>query len=102
MRPSVPDMSRRAQPAELPELMDEPCGREDLRSCLRDLAQVNSLLRGYRPTFEWLNSFLEKIEESRQPLRILDVGCGNGDALRQIARWASKKRIDVRLIGLDL
>jgi SAM-dependent methyltransferase len=95
---NVPDMSRRAQPAELPELMDEPCSREDLCACLRDLAQVNWLLRGYRPTFNWLNSFAE----SRQPLRILDVGCGDGDALRQIARWARKRRVDVRLIGLDL
>jgi 2-polyprenyl-3-methyl-5-hydroxy-6-metoxy-1,4-benzoquinol methylase len=98
MRRNVPDMSLRAQPAELPELMDEPCSREDLRACLRDLAQVNAWLQGYRPTFEWLN----KIAESRGPLRILDVGCGDGDALRQIARWAEKKRIDVRLIGLDL
>jgi SAM-dependent methyltransferase len=94
----VPDMSRRAQPAELPELMDEPCSREDLRACLRDLAQVNWWLRGYRPTFEWLNTFAE----THRPLRILDVGCGDGDALRAIVRWAKKKRIDVRLIGLDL
>ncbi len=98
----VPDMSRRAQPAELPELMDEPCTREDLRACLRDLAQVNWLLRGYHPTFEWLDTFIDAFADSRQPLRILDVGCGDGDALRQIAQWANKKRIDARLIGLDL
>jgi 2-polyprenyl-3-methyl-5-hydroxy-6-metoxy-1,4-benzoquinol methylase len=91
-------MSRRAQPAELPELMDGPSSREDLRICLRDLARVNKWLRGYRPTFEWLNTFAE----SRSPLRILDVGCGDGDALRKIARWAALKQLDVRLIGLDL
>jgi SAM-dependent methyltransferase len=99
---NVPDMNRRAQPGELPELMDEPCSREDLRACLRDLAQVNALLRGYRPTFQWLNTLLDKFAESRQPLRILDVGCGDGDALRQIAQWAERRRIDVRLFGLDL
>lgn len=95
---NVPDMSRRAQPAELPELMDGPCSREDMRACLRDLAQVNAWLRGYRPTFKWLNTFAE----SRGPLRILDVGCGDGDALRCIARWAKKKQISSRLIGIDL
>jgi SAM-dependent methyltransferase len=95
---NVPDMSRRAQPAELPELMDGPCRREDLRACLRDLARVNQWLGGYRPTFEWLNTFAE----TREPLRILDVGCGDGEALRRIARWAKKNRLDVQLIGLDL
>jgi SAM-dependent methyltransferase len=95
---NVPDMRRRAQPAELPELMDGPCSREDIRACLRDLARVNAWLRGYRPTFNWLQSFAQL----GAPLRILDVGCGDGDALGKIARWAKKRRIDVRLIGLDL
>jgi len=95
---NVPDMSRRAQPADLPELMDGPCSREEMRACMRDLARVNTWLRGYRPTFNWLASFA-KIGGS---LRILDVGCGDGDGPRRIARWAKKKRIDVRLTGLDL
>jgi 2-polyprenyl-3-methyl-5-hydroxy-6-metoxy-1,4-benzoquinol methylase len=95
-------MSRRRQPAELPELMDGPCSREDLRACLRDLARVNAWLFGYRPTFKWLNSCIDTFADLRQPLRILDVGCGDGEALRRIAGWAKKKRIEVRLIGLDL
>ena len=98
MRRDVPDMSLRAQPAELPELMDEPCSCEDLRACLRDIGRLNEWLRGYRPTLEWLSQF----EDKRAPLRILDVGCGDGETLRRIARWARKRKIDVRLIGLDL
>ena len=43
---SAPDFSRRAQ---LTELMDEPCSREQLRACLRDLARVNRWFMGYRP-----------------------------------------------------
>jgi trans-aconitate methyltransferase len=95
---NVPDMSRRAQPADLPELMDEPSSRADLIACLHDLAQVNALLRGHRPTFKWLNQFAA----TRQQLIILDVGCGDGDALRKTAQWAKEKRIEARLIGLDL
>ena len=95
---NVPDMSRRAQPAELPELMDGPCSRDEMRACMRDLARVNTWLRGYRPTFNWLDTFAEK----GVPLRILDVGCGDGDGPRRIARWAKKKHVDVRLTGLDL
>jgi SAM-dependent methyltransferase len=98
MRPDIPDMSRRAQPAELPELMDGPCSRDDLRACLRDIGRLNQWLLGYRPTFKWLDQFAG----SRTPLRILDIGCGDGEALRKIARWAQKRRIEVRLTGLDL
>lgn len=95
---NVPDMSWRAQPAELPELMDEPCSRQDLRTCLRHLARVNRLLRGHRPTFQWLESFTR----IREPLRILDVGCGDGDALRRIAQWAMRRKTPIELTGLDL
>lgn len=95
---NVPDMSRRAQPAELPELMDGPCSREEMRACMRDLARVNTWLRGYRPTLKWLDALAEK----GGPLRIVDVGCGDGDGPRRIARWAKKRGIEVRLIGLDL
>jgi 2-polyprenyl-3-methyl-5-hydroxy-6-metoxy-1,4-benzoquinol methylase len=99
---NIPDMSRRAQPAELPELMDGPNSREELRACLRDLARVNTWLRSYRPTFKWLDSYIDSFAYLRRPLRILDVGCGDGDGPRRIARWARKKRLEVRLTGLDL
>jgi len=102
MQHNVPDMSRRAQPAELLELMDGPCSREEMRACLRDLARANAWLHGNRPTIKWLSTFLDKLAMTRQPLRILDVGCGDGDALRGMARWAKRNRIEVRLIGLDL
>ncbi len=36
------------------------------------------------------------------PLRILDVGCGNGDGLRRIERWARERKLTVELTGLDL
>lgn len=32
----------------------------------------------------------------------MDIGCGGGDVLRTIARWASKKKISVNLIGVDM
>jgi SAM-dependent methyltransferase len=37
-----------------------------------------------------------------EPLRILDVGCGYGDGLRRIERWASERGIAVELAGIDL
>jgi 2-polyprenyl-3-methyl-5-hydroxy-6-metoxy-1,4-benzoquinol methylase len=92
---------RRAEPAELPELMDQPCAYEEFRDCLHDLAHVNRLMRAYTPTL----NFLDRIAASgnlSEPLRILDVGFGGGDTLRAIAHWAAQRSIIVELTGIDL
>jgi SAM-dependent methyltransferase len=94
---NTPDFRRRAQ---LTERMDEPCGREELRACLRDLAKTNRWVMAYRPLLNWLDSFV--LPPLAGPLRILDVGCGYGDGLRRIEQWARKRRIAVQLTGLDL
>lgn len=39
---------------------------------------------------------------TRSPLRIVDVGCGYGDTLRLIERWAKKRQVPVTLVGADL
>lgn len=94
---NVLDFRHRAQ---LTELMDEPCSREELRACLRDLALVNRWLLGYRPVLTWLDSFA--FLRTDQPVRILDVGCGYGDGLRRIERWAKSRGVAVELTGIDL
>ncbi|HEX4032442.1 MAG TPA: methyltransferase domain-containing protein [Terracidiphilus sp.] len=91
-----PDFRCRAQ---LTELMDEPCGRDVLRGCLRDIGKVNRWFLGYRPLFAWLNSMRSAM---RGTIRILDAGCGDGDCVRRIARWARSRGIAVELIGLDI
>ena len=86
--------------AQLTELMDEPCSREELRACLKDLARVNRWFLGYRPLLDWLNGMLPA--RSGEPLHIVDVGCGYGDGLRAIEQWAHAQRIPVELTGLDI
>jgi SAM-dependent methyltransferase len=36
------------------------------------------------------------------PLRVVDVGCGDGDMLRRIDAWAAKRGVPVALTGIDL
>jgi 2-polyprenyl-3-methyl-5-hydroxy-6-metoxy-1,4-benzoquinol methylase len=36
------------------------------------------------------------------PVHIVDVGCGGGDLLRQIAGWARRRGMGVELTGIDL
>jgi SAM-dependent methyltransferase len=88
-----------SQRAELSELMDGPCSYEELRDCLRDIAKVNRLTMAYRPTIQWLERV---VNSDSRALRIVDVGCGYGDMLRRIERWAAKRGVDVELIGVDL
>ena len=80
--------------------MDEPCSREELRACLRDLARLNRWFLAYRPLLDWLDSVVPAA--GRQPIRILDVGCGYGDGLRRIERWARARGIAVELTGIDI
>ena len=91
------DFGHRAQ---LTELMDEPCSRDELRACLRDLARLNRWFLGYRPILDWLGTVAPLV--SARPIHILDVACGYGDTLRRIERWARTRGIAVELTGLDL
>jgi SAM-dependent methyltransferase len=99
MRHNAPDFRRRA---ELIERMDEPCSRDTLRACLRDIARTNRWTFAYRPLLNWLNEVTASLPRRDEPLRILDVGCGYGDGLRRIERWAKARRVTVELTGLDL
>jgi SAM-dependent methyltransferase len=98
----LPDLRRRAPPSELPELMDGPCSFEEMRGCLRHIAAINRLTLAYGPTLRWLEELIGRVPWEGRPLRILDVGCGYGDGLRRIARWAARRNLDVLLTGIDL
>jgi 2-polyprenyl-3-methyl-5-hydroxy-6-metoxy-1,4-benzoquinol methylase len=93
------EFEHRISPRELPELMDGDCSYEDFRGCLRSLEQINRLLLGYRPTLSWLNGLPHGLSD---PVHVVDVGCGGGDLLRQIAGWARRRGIAVQLTGIDL
>jgi len=97
MRPPTPDFTNRAQ---LTEMMDESCSRDDLRACLRDISRLNRWFLAHSPLLQWLSSFAPA--QLPQPLRILDVGCGYGDGLRRIERWALARNLAVELTGLDI
>jgi 2-polyprenyl-3-methyl-5-hydroxy-6-metoxy-1,4-benzoquinol methylase len=81
------------------ELMDGPAVTfDDYRACLADLARVNRLSLGYRPTL----AFLDRVAAGMDRLMILDVASGHGDMLRAIHRWAERRGLVVELTGLDL
>jgi SAM-dependent methyltransferase len=93
------DFSRRA---DLEEEMDGPCSYEELRRCLRDLAVVNRITRAHGPILQWVDEVARTHPANGRPLRIVDVGCGYGDMLRRIERWAARGGVAVELIGVDV
>lgn len=81
------------------ELMDaEDLDRATYAAVMHDLAKANALTMARRPTL----SFLERALRKRRRIKLLDVGFGDGDMLRSIARWATKRGIDAELVGVDL
>lgn len=81
------------------EQMDNPALSADVYAqVLGDLARVNTATLARRPTL----TFLRKLPHKSAPLRILDVGFGDGDMLRSIHHWAAQHKIAVSLTGIDL
>ena len=83
------------------ELMDaDDLDAETYTAVVGDLAKVNVVTMAARPTFSFLARAL--VRHRGGPLRVLDVGFGDGDMLRRIARWAARKGHSVELVGSDL
>jgi 2-polyprenyl-3-methyl-5-hydroxy-6-metoxy-1,4-benzoquinol methylase len=88
-----------AQRLEADELMDDPAlDVVTYHDVLADLAKVNRFTWAYRPTL----AFLGRAVRGRKRLRLLDVGFGDGDMLRRIARWAARRGLAADLTGIDL
>lgn len=92
-------MSRLARRLVAEEQMDDPAlDPEVYAAVIGDLARVNALLMVYRPTI----AFIRRTLKGRRSFRLLDVGYGQGDMLRAIARWAGRRGIAAELVGVDL
>ena len=84
--------------AEAEELMDaDDLDPATYAAVVGDLARVNAVTLAARPTL----AFLDHLPQART-LRLLDVGFGDGDMLRRIARWAARRGVDAELVGIDL
>ena len=84
--------------AQAEELMDaDDLDPATYAAVVGDLARVNAVTLAAGPTL----AFLDRLPRGRT-LRLLDVGFGDGDMLRRIARWAARRGIDAELVGIDL
>jgi hypothetical protein len=88
------DLSRRSAES---EWLDGADARpEELALVLRDLARFNGAMLGHWPVIDWLRC-ATKDARKEEALTLIDVGCGYGDLLRAIRRWARKRDLTIRL-----
>ena len=83
------------------ELMDDfSIGGDLLRDTLDKLENINRWLGGNKVTLNGLKAIL-KNHPKEQELTIVDIGCGHGDILRDIAKFGRKKGYKLKLFGVD-
>lgn len=73
---------------------------EELRDALDKIAKINRLLGGNQLTLNGVKSILNQ-NPTIDNIKIVDVGCGNGDMLRHLADFAELNNIKLELIGID-
>jgi SAM-dependent methyltransferase len=92
------DFTRRSREAEW--LDGEGLDAAELALFLRDLAAFNRAMLGHYPILRWIGRVVRDIRPQR-PLVLVDAGCGYGDLLRRVRRWADRRGIEITLLGLD-
>lgn len=73
---------------------------KELQDALDKIAHINQLLGGNKLTLHGIKILLKKCDIA-QTITIADVGCGNGDMLRMLAKYGQKNNLHFKLIGVD-
>jgi 2-polyprenyl-3-methyl-5-hydroxy-6-metoxy-1,4-benzoquinol methylase len=89
--------SQRSYEAELLDAPDIP--KDLLFQNLHELDVVNRTLGGHAIT---LTGIKKLVTDKRKIYRIVDIGCGGGDAMLRISAWAKKNGFKVQLTGVDM
>jgi 2-polyprenyl-3-methyl-5-hydroxy-6-metoxy-1,4-benzoquinol methylase len=83
------------------ELMDDfSIGGDLLRDTLDKLENINRWLGGNLVTVNGLKAMLLN-HTKEQEITIVDIGCGHGDILRDVAKFGRKNKYNFKLIGID-
>ena len=83
------------------EIMDDFTIKGTLfRDTLDKIEIINRFLGGNSVTIKGLEKIL-KNQSKNKSITILDLGCGNGDILRDIAKYGRRNNYSFKLIGID-
>lgn len=93
----MPDFTARSTDTEIMD--DLQCTGPVLERTLVELEIINKWLGGNAITIQSLEKLLDSTNQDE--IVICDLGCGSGDMLRIIDRWAVRNNRRLRLIGVD-
>lgn len=83
------------------ELMDDlTLDESTMNSVLRDVTMANHYLGGNQITINAVDDYMRLTQSDHYT--IIDVGCGDGDLLRELAKQMRRKQRSVTLIGVDI
>jgi len=84
------------------EIMDDlDIDGEVVPKTLKELMVINKLLGGNHVTISGIKNLLSNNHSKGREIRIADMGCGGGDILKLVAKWAKRSGIKVALTGID-
>jgi ubiquinone/menaquinone biosynthesis C-methylase UbiE len=84
-----------------PELMDDPSlDSAHIQKVLQDIHKANTWLGGTGITIGALRELIKA--RPKNSYTIVDVGCGDGSMLREVASFCRKNQVNARLIGIDI
>ena len=92
------DFSKRSGDAEIMDDLDY--AGEMMDRTLGELEVINRWLGGNNVTINGISKLLKGSKHDRT-VQVADLGCGRGDMLVLIDKWAKKQKLDVNLIGID-
>src|SRR5690606_90647 len=91
--------SLRLRAPHLVELMDDPeCDELTLHRTYAGFRVLNPLVAGWRRTYR---SLIRPLLSGSVERTLLDVGSGGGDVARNLARWAARDGMLLRVTGID-
>ncbi|MFK7952112.1 MAG: methyltransferase domain-containing protein [Ekhidna sp.] len=64
---------------------------------LQELNTINKWLGGNQISI----SAFKKIAKEKKSISIVDLGCGGGDIMMEMAKWARKNNISAHFVGID-
>ena len=83
------------------EIMDDmTMSGPELKRTLDLLASINLYLGGNALTLNGVEKMMASVSKE-EPIRIVDLGCGNGDMLRKLHLFGKKMGYDLELLGID-
>lgn len=85
----------------IPEMMDDLELEEmELKLALADIRRINRLLGGHAASLSGLRPYLQRA--GTRPLKLVDIGCGDGAFLRLLASRCRSMDIEAELLGWDM